>query len=290
MSEGRRIEVGAPLKPSACALLRWIVSLTLSSALLPWGVLERIASAQSVADESPERVEDADRPRSDPPPEDAADQNEADRLEPEPEHLEEARFSELHADEPTITIIDERDYGFPRPERRLLGLLSQLQLGLPFMMSEDAVRRDPGANLSARFALTSRYIGGGFQGGYQWIPGDDRNEQTGATLGRAFFGPFMHLQFPTRSVLTPYGQLGVDFNYWNRSERERYCDPFQCFTTRVYRFTPGLHGRLGGMIAFGRKERVDVDLGLEANLSFRGSYFSSNEWFLMPYLGFLFLH
>lgn len=287
MSGGRRIEVRADLKRPAArrvsalragaALVRWIVCLTLAFALLSEGALARLAlgqpaepaeyqAAEPTEYQAPERAEPQEIPRAEP-------------------------YEELgHRDPsaPTILIIDERDYGYPRPERRPIGLLSQLQLGLPFMMSDASTRSQPGANLSARFAMSSAYFGAGFQGGYQWIPADERNGR--GALGRAFFGPFAHLQVPTGTVFTPYAQAGFDFNYWNRSERERYCDPFQCFDTRVYRFTPGLHGRLGATFAFGPRRNVAIDVGAEANLSFRGSYFASNEWFLMPYLGLAIRH
>lgn len=253
MSEGRRIDVQTSLKSGGgVALIRWIICVTLALTIVSDGALTRLALGQGV------------------------DPNDA--------------YAESPAEEPAILIIDERDYDYPRPVRRPIGLLSQLQLGLPFMMSEASMRRDPGANLAARFAMSSAHFGAGFQGGYQWIPGDERDGRARATLGRAFFGPFTHVQIPTRSFFTPYVQAGVDFNYWNRSERERYCDRFQCFDTRVYRFTPGLHGRVGATLAFGARGNVALDLGAEANLSFRGNYFTSNEWFLMPYLGLALRH
>lgn len=253
MSEGRRIDVQPALKRGGgVALKSWIVCVTLALAAVSAAALERSASAEESEDF--------------------------------------ARRHEAYADygaheEPAILIIDESEHEYPRPARRQIGLLSQLQLGLPFMLSEASMRRDPGANLAARFAMSSPYFGAGFQGGYQWIPGDERGGRSRATLGRAFFGPFVHVQIPTRSFLTPYLQSGADFNYWNRSELERYCDRFQCFNTRVYRFTPGLHGRLGATFAFNARGSVALDLGLEANLIFRGNYFDSHEWFLMPYLG-----
>ena len=179
------------------------------------------------------------------------------------------------------------------PGRALAGvsLVSQFHIGVPLALQDATVSR-PGANLGARFSLSSRYFGAGLHGAYQWIPiegalsPDPSLQSSGRTpLRRAVFGPFASAELPSASLFTPYVQVGVDFNFWNFDESALLCDFWQCTAATVYRFAPGLHGRVAGKLALPARPQVSFDFGLESGMSFPGRFFSRSKGFITPFLG-----
>jgi hypothetical protein len=95
----------------------------------------------------------------------------------------------------------------------------------------------------------------------------------------------LHLQIPTPSGFTPYAQGGFDMNFWNYRETAFVCDFWYCYTTNVYRFTPGFHGRLGGQLPMRATSSAYLDLGVEVGMSFPGDFFLENQTWVTPYLG-----
>jgi hypothetical protein len=181
---------------------------------------------------------------------------------------------------------------------RAYWILWNFNLGVPILLDSDRDVVRPGANLNARLAFTTRFIGGGIQGAWQWVPIDlDASRAPGVQgvgrdpMRRGSFGPFLHLQAPTRIGFTPYAQGGFDMNFWNFRERAVYCDYWVCYTRDVYRFTPGFHGRFGGQFAMGgASSRLHLDLGVEIGMSFPGEFFVENQPWVTPYLGMSFKH
>lgn len=187
----------------------------------------------------------------------------------------------------------------PAPDDRALAgylrkawLVSQLQVGVPLLLDTDRDVVRPGANLGGRFSVANRYFGGGIHGSYQWIPIEGGRSVSPVIqaperrpLRRATFGPFVSAEIPSAAIFTPYVHAGFDFNFWNYDDNALVCDFWQCTSSNVYRFTPGFHGRLAGKVALTRRARVFLDLGLEAGVSFPGSFFSESQAWITPYLG-----
>jgi opacity protein-like surface antigen len=172
-------------------------------------------------------------------------------------------------------------------------LVSQFHVGVPLLLDTDRDVVRPGANLGGRFSVANRYFGGGIHGSFQWIPIEGGRAVAPVIqapermpLRRATFGPFVSAEIPSPATFTPYLHAGFDFNFWNYDDNALVCDFWQCTSSNVYRFTPGLHGRLAGKIELARRAKVFLDLGLEAGVSFPGSFFSETQAWITPYLGF----
>jgi hypothetical protein len=179
----------------------------------------------------------------------------------------------------------------PQPPPRAIGFISSFNIGVPFLLDTDREVVRPGANLNGRFLFTTRYVGLGVQGGFQWVPIDlDASSGTVQRFGRepmrrGYFGPLLHLQFPTNVGFTPYAQGGFDLNFWNFRESAFVCDFWYCYSTNVYRFATGVHGRLGARLALGPMTPLYVDLGVELGTSFEGDFFFENQPWVMPFIG-----
>jgi hypothetical protein len=150
----------------------------------------------------------------------------------------------------------------------------------------------PGGTVDARISWDYKYwapmIALGFRGN-----GIDYDALAGAptlagrqTLTNIFFALGVRFVYPNRSRVSPLLDGWFDLNWWHLNETTVVCDPtiWYCRGYSNFRFTPGFHGRLGIQIRL--TPSADLEIGFGAGYTFQGQFFTSNESWLEPSIGF----
>lgn len=181
------------------------------------------------------------------------------------------------------------------PETKIVKTKFQwsLNVGVPLWLNvpNDVVR--PGADLSWVGGVDIGYMVFGFGVGVMWTPinlrnfTDDNGESSGQSpLTRLYFFPEVRVQVPNKSLVLPYVSGAFDATWWHLHETGLTCDDFFfCSNSSTFRFAPGFTGKVG--LAFEIMRGVKVDVGMKYSLTGPGNFFTTQRWWLTPYVGVL---
>lgn len=105
-------------------------------------------------------------------------------------------------------------------------------------------------------------------------------------LIRIHFSPGVRIQVPTLDAVLPYITGAFDANLFQFEAFGNECPWYYCRDEGRARFTPGFTGKVG--IGIHLKGAVFLDVGMKYSLSGPGNFFNQTEWWLTPFIGFIY--
>ena len=105
-------------------------------------------------------------------------------------------------------------------------------------------------------------------------------------LIRIHFSPGVRFQVPTLDAVLPYITGVFDANLWQFEAFGDECPWYYCRDEGRARFAPGFTGKVG--LGIHLKGAVFLDVGMKYSLSGPGKFFDDTEWWLEPFIGFIY--
>lgn len=167
-----------------------------------------------------------------------------------------------------------------------------MKVGVPIFLNVDRSIVKPGGSLMGWAGFDIGWFVADFGLGLQWSAIDTNNvpEIIGPAglepLTRLHFSPGVRLQVPTIDAVLPYITGSFDGNIWNFPAFGAGCGWYYCRNDGGGRFTPGFSGK--GGVAIRLKNDVYFDVGLQYSLSGKGSFFERKQWWVEPFIGFIY--
>ena len=120
---------------------------------------------------------------------------------------------------------------------------------------------------------------------------DNIPEAMGIGIGREplvrwHFSPGVRFQVPTLETVLPYVAARFDANLWQLAALGADCGWYYCRGEGRFRFAPGFTGKTG--VGIRLKGSWFLDVGLKYSLTGKGQFFVRSQWWLEPFIGFLF--
>ena len=169
-------------------------------------------------------------------------------------------------------------YDPARPQIQIGG-----QIGIPTWWTDEGNFASTGVSASGHIGFDVGYLMGFVRLGWQWhaIDIDPRYDDA---LYRTYFSLGGRVEGHNRSIVTPYLEAAFDFNWWSLSfDTAVVCGRYYCYEEDVYRFAPGITGRVGAQIEV--LPEVAVEAGLEMAVTFEGNVFPDPQSWLAPFFG-----
>lgn len=180
-------------------------------------------------------------------------------------------------------------------ERRVqLRFQGGVDLGVPIFLNVDRDVVKPGASVE---------VWGGFDIG--WVVFDFALGLMGNTIKtnsipdimddgvgnqpllRWHFSPGVRFQVPTIDAVLPYLTSSFDANLWLfEGPAASTCGWYYCQGEGRFQFAPGFTGKVG--LGIRLKGPWFFDVGMKYAMSGKGNFFNATEWWLEPFIGFLF--
>lgn len=105
-------------------------------------------------------------------------------------------------------------------------------------------------------------------------------------LIRIHFSPGVRFQIPTIDAVLPYVTGVFDANLWQFESFGNECPWYYCRDNGRAQFAPGFTGK--GGIGIHLKGAMYLDVGLKYSMSGKGNFFNQMEWWLEPFIGFIY--
>jgi hypothetical protein len=157
-------------------------------------------------------------------------------------------------------------------------------------VNRDAVR--PGASLTGWGGFDIGWVVFDFAFGLHWtmINTDAVPEFVTPNglqpLIRIHFSPGVRFQVPTIDAVLPYVTGAFDANMWQFEAFGDDCAFYYCREESRARFAPGFTGKVG--LGIHLKNAIYLDVGMKYSLSGPGEFFDRTEWWLEPFVGFIY--
>jgi hypothetical protein len=166
------------------------------------------------------------------------------------------------------------------------------EAGVPIFLdvNRDAVK--PGASLTGWGGFDIGWVVFDFAFGLHWtiIDTDAVPEFVSPNglqpLIRIHFSPGVRFQVPTIDAVLPYVTGAFDANMWQFEAFGDDCPFYYCREESRARFAPGFTGKVG--LGIHLKNAVYLDVGMKYSLSGPGKFFNGTEWWLEPFIGFIY--
>ncbi len=179
-------------------------------------------------------------------------------------------------------------------ERRVqLRFQGGVDLGVPIFLDVDRDIVKPGASIEAWGGFDIGWVVFDFGLGLMWnrIKTDNIPEVMGDGLGnqpliRWHFSPGIRLQVPTIDAVLTYLTGRFDANLWQLEALGTDCGWYYCNGEGNFQFAPGFTGKAG--LGIRLKGPWFLDVGMKYSLSGKGDFFQRTQWWLEPFIGFLF--
>lgn len=179
-------------------------------------------------------------------------------------------------------------------ERRVqLRFQGGVDLGVPIFLDVDRNIVKPGMSIEAWGGFDIGWVVFDFGLGLMWntIKTDNIPEVMGDGLGnqpliRWHFSPGIRLQVPTIDAVLPYVTGRFDANLWQLEVLGTDCGWYYCRGEGRFQFAPGFTGKAG--LGIRLKGPWFLDVGMKYSLSGKGQFFERTQWWLEPFIGFLF--
>ena len=156
-------------------------------------------------------------------------------------------------------------------------------LGIPTWWTDEDNFATTGVQLAGYVGLDLGYVMPFFRLGWQWhtIDVDPRYRDA---LYRTWFALGVRAEAHNRSIVSPYLEAALDFNWWSLSfDTEIVCGAYYCYEENVYRFAPGITGRAGAQIEV--TPQFAFEAGIELAVSFEGDVFVDAQSWVSPFFG-----
>lgn len=178
-------------------------------------------------------------------------------------------------------------------ERRVdLRFQGGVELGVPVFLNVDRDIVKSGASLAGWGGFDLGWFVFELGIGFQWT-GVDTNEipevvlPTGREpLVRLHFSPGVRLQVPTIDAVLPYVTGAFDANVWSFAALGSGCGWYYCRNDSRGKFAPGFTGKAG--VGIHLKGSMYLDVGLQYSLSGKGDFFERMQWWVEPFIGFIY--
>ena len=167
-----------------------------------------------------------------------------------------------------------------------------VDVGVPIFLDVDRDVVKPGASFTGWGGLDIGWFVVEMGFGLQWqIINTDAVEEFIRTNGlqpliRIHFSPGVRFQIPTIDAVLPYITGVFDANLWQFESFGNECPFYYCRDEGRARFAPGFTGKVG--IGIHLKKAVFLDVGMKYSLSGPGNFFNRTEWWLEPFIGFIY--
>lgn len=186
--------------------------------------------------------------------------------------------------------------GASAQERRVqLRFQGGLDLGVPIFLNVDRNVVKPGASIEGWGGFDIGWVVFDFALGLMWNTIKTNNipevQAMGGGLGnqpliRWHFSPGIRLQVPTIDAVLPYLTGRFDANLWQLEALGVDCGWYYCNGQGSFQFAPGFTGKVG--LGIRLKGPWFLDVGMKYSLSGKGDFFQRTQWWLEPFIGFLF--
>jgi len=166
------------------------------------------------------------------------------------------------------------------------------EVGVPIFLNVDRSVVRPGASLTGWGGFDIGWFVFEMGFGLQWtmintdnIPDIFRSNGL-QPLIRLHFSPGVRLQIPTIDAVLPYITGVFDANMWKFDPFGNECAGFYCREQGRARFAPGFTGKVG--LGIHLKNAIYLDVGMKYSLSGPGQFFDRTEWWVEPFIGFIY--
>lgn len=159
-------------------------------------------------------------------------------------------------------------------------------LAVPFWLDVDRDIVRPMTSLEGIFGVSFGWFVAELEAGFSWTPIDLNELVPGSgqdPLQNFWFGLGGRFQIPNSSIVTPFLSAAFDFAFWNFRETSFNCGIWYCNSRAVFRFAPGITGRIGATFRAGAK--VSIDVGADLGMTFEGNFFDQIYGFIGPFAG-----
>lgn len=166
------------------------------------------------------------------------------------------------------------------------------EAGVPIFLDVDSNVVKPGASLTGWGGLDIGWFVFEMGFGLHWTLIDTDNvEEFIRTDGiqpliRIHFSPGIRLQVPTIDRVLPYVTGVFDANLWQFEAFGNECVWYYCRDNSRAQFAPGFTGKVG--LGIRLKGRIYLDVGMKYSMSGKGNFFNQQEWWLEPFIGFIY--
>jgi hypothetical protein len=178
-------------------------------------------------------------------------------------------------------------------ERRVeLRFQGGVELGVPVFLDVDRDIVKTGASVKGWGGFDIGWAVFDLALGLQWtaidtdeIPGVFDPSGT-EPLIRWHLSPGVRLQVPTLDAVLPYVTGAFDANLWSFAALATGCGWYYCRDDGRAKFAPGFTGKAGLGILL--KGSMYLDVGFQYSLSGKGSFFERTQWWVEPFIGFIY--
>jgi len=166
------------------------------------------------------------------------------------------------------------------------------KLGVPVFLNVDHTIVRPGASIMGWGGFDLGWVVFDFGMGFQWTRIDTNKipvvfERLGhEPLVRLFFSPEVRFQVPTIDAVLPYVTAAFDANIWSFAALGTGCAWYYCRNDNRGQFAPGFTGKAG--LGIHLKNAMYLDVGFQYSMSGQGNFFERTQWWMEPYIGFLY--
>jgi hypothetical protein len=178
-------------------------------------------------------------------------------------------------------------------ERRVeLRFQGGMEAGVPIFLDIDRSIVKPGASIAGWGGFDIGWIVFEFSLGFQWNWLDTGNvPDVVQTVGlqplvRLHFSPGIRLQVPTIDAVLPYITGAFDANIWSFEALGAGCGWYYCRDDGNGKYAPGFTGKAG--VGIHLKGAMYLDVGLQYSMSGKGKFFERDQWWLEPFVGFIY--
>jgi hypothetical protein len=167
-----------------------------------------------------------------------------------------------------------------------------VEAGVPIFLDVDRDVVKPGASLTGWGGFDIGWVVFDFGFGLHWTMIDTDNVPEFVftdgiqPLIRIHFSPGVRFQIPTFDAVLPYVTGAFDANLWQFESFGNECPWYYCRDNGRAQFAPGFTGK--GGLGIHLKGAIYLDVGLKYSMSGKGNFFNQTEWWLEPFIGFIY--
>lgn len=178
-------------------------------------------------------------------------------------------------------------------ERRVeLRFQGGVELGVPVFLDVDRDIVKPGASVTGWGGFDIGWVVFDVALGLQWSAIDTDAipnvfDPSGLEpLIRWHLSPGVRVQVPTLDAILPYVAGAFDVNLWSFAALGSGCGWYYCRDDGSAKFAPGFTGKAG--LGIHLKRSMYLDVGFQYSLSGKGSFFERTQWWVEPFIGFIY--
>lgn len=168
-----------------------------------------------------------------------------------------------------------------------------MDVGVPIFLDVDRAIVKPGASLSGWGGFDIGWVVFELGIGLHWtLINTDNVPELRRPLGiqpliRLHASPGVRFQVPLwDDIVLPYISGVFDANWWQFEALGADCLTYYCRDDSRAQWAPGFSGKVGTAIHL--KKSIYLDVGFEYSLSGPGNFFDRTEWWVQPYIGFIY--